>query len=1663
MRKSTPVKSLCLCLVFCFLFQVAFPVASYALTAGENSPEFASFEPVATTDLVNGFTGDFAYNRPVLSIPGPDGGGYSMSLSYHSGVSSEEEASWVGFGWTLNPGAINRQVQGFPDDFNGTPVIKYNKIRPNWTQSSTFDFNMEYNSLDKEKKGKSDDGGKPAKMFLNKFTKQDPDFKLSPPFGPSQDDDEDRENLFSVSFSNSIRYNNYSGFSIAKSFGAGYKGMASLNVNRAGGQTTLGFSINPMAAFLYYYNRKTRHLRYEAEDKFKMKDAIMDAMGTDQMKQVSKRNLVGAGLGLFSSNYSIKSYNAPPLNYSIAYNAGRSFNFSGSIQLNPAGPIGLQVGLAGNLNAQINVADDTIQAYGFLYNPNYDNFKDNAGKTRKEIKDANGHFPEGDFQLEKATTFDKHDKYLGIPFNNADIYSATGNGVIGGFRFHHPKVGHYYPPFVTNKQDIRQLGVEFGIGQTIQIGFDVGLGFQKTQVSEWQKKDELEFESPGPSAAFLRFTNDKGGELRYSSLDDLQFAIIDKRAPDFSAFDAPSELIADKFGTTSYLEYVKFGSSDPLGTDHDISQQVAQIAVTNQDGGKSIYGLPVFTKDQTELTVELGAGEFHDGDYLAYKNDLHFTDPLKNTTALGRRIETPYVSTYLLTQTQTFDYVDVNQDGPDEADFGGWTKFSYRQAHGNNSSAWYRYRAPYDGLLYDRGRLFDLRDQTGSLSSGLKEVYYLSAIETKTHAAFFITNKTTGAEIRAKVVAMSPGLTPAQLDEIEHNLAGSGQQRMDGLDAAALLTTGEDEAAVAGKKGTAELEKLERIVLYAKSNFLTPIRTTFFEYDYSLCRGIPNTLAPNEDDPASGKLTLKKVWTESGGAWKSRISPYVFHYEYFKDYPAQIIGPGGKYPQLLDLDDDANYYKNLDSKEQNPSYKPDRLDLWGFYQQDGESRFKNMIPWVSQKEPSSGFDPAAWQLKRIILPSGGEIHVQYEQKNYSHVQDKKAMAMVTLKPGGENGYKSDENKYYIDESSIGVQSGDRAAYLAKLDSFFEINDNKLYFRILYAFRDAPPTELSSPTKSLRTSDYITGYTSVNEVNEDADGIYLVLGDKKDNGSGKKDRTLPRYVCYEQCLTAAGGTLHSKSEDWDGYDDEILGEAYGHFNNDGDYDLEAGIKEIRKGRAVPGTFRLFADWVSLQVKNVPRKDACKEFNPALSYFKLPVFHAKRGGGIRVKRLISYDPGVENGAAMVYGSEYLYEMPDGSSSGVATNEPPAGREENPIVEVMARRSPDGKLDVVKKLKKALDVTLNGRDSKTQEGPLGESLYPGAQVVHERVVIKNLHSGKSSTGFMVNQYHTVRDKPSVQVEASEISKDKKTYDKFNLDLPLGLFNYSTHKYWITQGYLFKLNDMHGKPLATATYPGNYDRATFNEALFSSRTEYVYSAPGAKVKTLVYDSDLQQFGIGELSPGTEEDLNLFQACTEDETNDFSLELDLNIALPAAVALGFGLSYTYEQNLLCQHVTSKVLSQTSYLLSTITTADGITQRTDNVAFNRHNGEPVLTLTYDSYESDERQIYAQLTAAAGKHSGKYYALNIPASWVYSALGQKSATAPGNFNQLTASAGSIVTYGSNPLANLTAGSTWDATANKFQNVVSASATVFKHNWFYLNPNQDLLNQEFFTSG
>jgi YD repeat-containing protein len=126
---------------------------AHALQGGNVQPEYLQFEPAESPDMVSLMTGDFSYTLPLGEVPGPYGS-YPLSMSYHAGIGPNQEATWVGLGWSLNPGAINRNLRGVPDDqFHGGDLsyIYSYATSSNWGvytgySYGVFSVNSTYNS-----------------------------------------------------------------------------------------------------------------------------------------------------------------------------------------------------------------------------------------------------------------------------------------------------------------------------------------------------------------------------------------------------------------------------------------------------------------------------------------------------------------------------------------------------------------------------------------------------------------------------------------------------------------------------------------------------------------------------------------------------------------------------------------------------------------------------------------------------------------------------------------------------------------------------------------------------------------------------------------------------------------------------------------------------------------------------------------------------------------------------------------------------------------------------------------------------------------------------------------------------------------------------------------------------------------------------------------------------------------------------------------------------------------------------------------------------------------------------------------------------------------------------------------------------------------------------
>lgn len=103
------------CLLAIFINSIC-PSLLFANSNAPQASEASAFEPVDASDMVNLSTGDLTYVIPLLNVPSPEGG-YPLALSYHGPIAMDQEASWVGLGWSLNPGSITRSINGAPDDW----------------------------------------------------------------------------------------------------------------------------------------------------------------------------------------------------------------------------------------------------------------------------------------------------------------------------------------------------------------------------------------------------------------------------------------------------------------------------------------------------------------------------------------------------------------------------------------------------------------------------------------------------------------------------------------------------------------------------------------------------------------------------------------------------------------------------------------------------------------------------------------------------------------------------------------------------------------------------------------------------------------------------------------------------------------------------------------------------------------------------------------------------------------------------------------------------------------------------------------------------------------------------------------------------------------------------------------------------------------------------------------------------------------------------------------------------------------------------------------------------------------------------------------------------------------------------------------------------------
>ncbi len=1575
-------KCLALLTAISLLAQNFIPQKTYALTGGPNAPEFSNFESVSTSNMVDPFTGDFTYNIPILEVPGPNGGGYPVSLSYHSGLGPEEEASWVGFGWTLNAGAISRNKNGFPDDADGDKQISINKVEKNstWTASTDLGASMAFNI------------GSALKASHN--TQKGIDALTNLKIGGGLD----------VIWS----HNNHSGSSFKISpYGYASAAAFSCNISMEDGEERYTQKIDPA-----YWVSSICRIYTDGQGNGLGFQSISDGINVGISKIFNKYS--SASYSPFSNKAYTLYNNSMPSVLQDYTGCSWSVNVGARLYYGVIVPVG--VSLAETITHTFQKpANDGISAhdyYGYMHSAN-----------------ATGKDDLMDYTIEKNDPYNMRDQFLPIPYSAADQFSVSGEGVGGVFKANCSSVGFFRPNQQNSHTTIASIGAElagpaplsFTASASIGTNVDdddaptdpeaygesaaeaiIG-GGHTLSVKSWTDAESADYNfsaaNNNAEPFYFRFLGDMGGSSSYHDDDNLfskdvcTAKLKNTGNNEYTPYYASNTNLYAKVNNTgevkraSYIGYhtnqemsdaynrYSFRNDDSLasGFTRSTGTKIGEFEVTNTNGAKYLYSLPVYAQNEKEIAIGISTTErppdnfFVEKDLSAlddYFNDITADNDQDNTppsyNIVGSIRDTKYPASYLLTQVTQPNYIDVDNDGPDKDDIGGWTTFNYEKYKDA-----FKWRSPYYGLLFNPGKLSDPLDDIGSFSCGEKEIYYLNTIETATHIAVFTTS-----------------------------------EREDGVAAESYEKAGKQYST----SSLTKLKKLDQITLYAKDsdgNKGEVIKRIYFKYDYSAWPGVTNNInasTSDADKTTTGKLTLKKIYVEYENVSNATISPYTFEYTYPQtDYPTNTEYAKNTSGAWVATGNDI--YSSLEDVQKlsnEPNYEMYASDRWGSYRENGSTLSTNMFPWVDQT-PSTTFDPAAWQLKQITLPTGGEIHVQYEQDDYQYVQDRKAMAMVKLSGStsdydisSSSDYSNDAKmKYYVDLSTLGIESDETSVkkmqdYIQKImiDGYNGRKPELAYFKFLYNI-----TASSALALDNYNNEFIDGYvrvTSVNKEGPDASGKYKLsvnLGYKSGEslaGANEGEWVFPREACTEFFQNNRGNT--SLYTDAGGNIDEL--------NVDNTDENTTAWDIVSEG------YEIVSQALKSQTEGY-YGTVCKVMDPDNSYLRLPLPYEKKGGGLRVKRLITYDPGIEdndsdgkNDDAAVYGHEYLYIDYDGNSSGVATNEPSTGRIENALIGYLHKREESSDQQKM----------AAGEDRSQFEGPLGEYTLSAPSVGYSRVLVRNIYSGTTHDGINTFEYYTTKDYPFDKTykftdpESNETVKYKgASHSNLNYETAspcswLFVVINSDVDAWATQGYRFILNSMNGQMKKQTMYSGKWENYNHPDSLQEvSSSTYQYFEPGEPVPALDKDG-----GVSYIHPGASSEVVIEEKEIADESavTYLSIEIGTTTTVPP---IPFVIPMVYQMdnnNYIYTHVTTQTDYYPPIVKSVKTYQDGAYSTVSNLYYDATSGNPIVTSRAGIYDNMAYATDGGTTANQTYHD-KCYSYNIPATYYYDEMGQKA--------------------------------------------------------------------------
>lgn len=1007
-------KSIALSLVFSIMFQVIFPSVSYAITPGGIQPEYANAMPSGASNLVNLSTGDFNYSINVMTVPASEGA-YDIQLTYNSkGINMETPASCVGLGWSIMGESIVRHNNGVFDDAKGDEIKQKIHVK---------DFKQYSLRLD-------------PKSYREIAGVNLPNLNL------------DVTQLY-------LYWNNYKGLGIRleSDFGQ-YDSQNGLNASYA----------IPFKGFNFPISYGSRS-GYSA--------SIQYSIDNSKNENRSANGYVGGGLGrLYSlpvSKIPMKEVQSTQL-YKLGFLAGQTnsgtFSTRSPYTAYPITTIKRSV---------VNNGDFIKNGYGIYYHDDIPVENDISKDSYYEpiIKDyQNDDIP-----------FERNLPNLSYSKRTSDLFVQTGHGSGGIFKLNRSTVDVVSNPRVLSSVKREKIQAEAGAGAgDFHIGgayakepksYTISANRDPSIISNFSLfKDYLEYpdhyeyleqrsypikngevqvhkfnnngNTPTETWGGLQAVQNKlklNYQLKYTSSNQYQYeskfgissgSVVTEEDKAYKGDskrkkrDADIRLFTQKdlklgYSQSNNIKYRRFESafsykkfpenSDPVDPNSELNKHnhhFSEISVYDQGGVVNNYGLPVYTKKEVKAVFSINQSL----NFNAQSTDVNI--PSKNGNVsyakanesyngneiLRKTTTKNFVNTWLLTSAQNSEYIDLTGDGLSKDDPGYRVEFEYIKYASN-----YKSRFPYKGATFIEGVKGDKNDDLGTYEYTEHELFYRDIIKTNSHVAkMYYSNREDGVEAKNEL----EGGLPSNLNSAN------------------------------------KMQKLDRIELYLIEDFnfennmpnsgASPIQTTFFKYTYELCKNLPN----NEN--GNGKLVLKEVYNTYYSSVKGKLSRYKFNY-------------------------------GEDNDIDNPNYEEHSVDRWGEYKDVSVYKFNGNkypyadFPYTNQRlDGEYGKSPnqnaQAHVLKSIVSPTGSEIIINWEAKDYAYEEDRKAYEMYDI-IGTSQSSINPNTRLSSNDEIVSLPKGE----VVDLDE----EDFRLYFKLKH---EVSPSEVGSNKADFINSRYL---------------------------------------------------------------------------------------------------------------------------------------------------------------------------------------------------------------------------------------------------------------------------------------------------------------------------------------------------------------------------------------------------------------------------------------------------------------------------------------------------------------------------------------------------------------------------------------------------------------